>query len=205
MVQQAAGIVSASDKKVGITKAMELVGFSKEEIRQMTLYQQVRRLAMKVSLLVAPLPVAAVNASDDISSLTPTSESNQDSGTSTPSVRRRLMESTPSTAALTSNIPSKKMRRTSKEAQREASAKAESKQRHKVAMKSATRLIKASQALPKNDPKKKSINHLVKQTNETFDSNISAKTAARYVREGLIGMSPLKKGPTGHLNQSTRR
>ena len=58
MVQQAAGIASASDKKVGITKAMELVGFSKEEIRQMTLYQQVRRLAMKVSLVVAPLPVA---------------------------------------------------------------------------------------------------------------------------------------------------
>ena len=89
---------------------MELVGFSKEEIRQMTLYQQVRRLAMKVSLVVAPLPVAAVNASDDISSLTPTSESNQDSGTSTPSVRRRLIESTPSTATLTSNKPSKKMR-----------------------------------------------------------------------------------------------
>jgi len=79
MVQQAAGIVSASEKKVGITKAMELVGFSVEERRKMTMHQQVRRLAMKVSVVVAPLPAAAVNASDDVSSLTPTSESNQDS------------------------------------------------------------------------------------------------------------------------------
>jgi len=199
LVRQAAGIVSASEKKVGITKAMELVGFSKDERRQMTLYQQVRRLAMKVSLVVPPLPAATVNASDDVSSLTPTSESNQDSGTSTPSVRRRLLPSPRSMSTLSSPKIAKKARRSSKEVQREASSIAESKQRHKVAMKSATRLIKASQALPKNDPKKKSINHLVKQTNETFDSNISAKTAARYVREGLIGMSPLKKGPTGHL------
>jgi len=117
MVQQAAGIVSASDKKVGITKAMELVGFSEEETRQMTLCQQVRRLAMKVPLLVAPLPVAAVNAVDDVSSLTTKSESNPCGDTSTPSVRRRLIESTPSTATQTSNKPSKKMRQTSKEAQ----------------------------------------------------------------------------------------
>ena len=66
-------------------------------------------------------------------------------------------------------------------------------------MKSATRLVKANNELPKNDPNKKSINNIVKQANETFDSNVSATTAARYVREGTIGMSPMKRGPTGHL------
>jgi len=201
MVQQAAGIVSASEKKVGISKAMELVGFSEEERRQMTLYQQVRRLAMKVSLVVVPLRAAAVNASDDVSSLTPTSESenNQDSSTNTPSVRRCLLPSTPSTDPSSSQKTVKKSRRTSKDVQREASAKAESKLRHKVAMKSATRLINANNELPKDDPKKKSINCIVKQTNETFNSNVSAKTAARYVREGMIGMSPMKRGPVGDL------
>jgi len=66
-------------------------------------------------------------------------------------------------------------------------------------MKSATSLIKANNELPKNDRNKKSINHIVRQANETFDSNVSAKTAARYVQEGMIGMSPLKRGPVGDL------
>ena len=166
----------------------------------MTLCQQVRRLAMKVSLVVVPLRAAAVNASDDVSSLTPTSESenNQDS-TSTSSVRRCLLPSTPSTGPSSSQKTVKKSRRTSKDVQRAASAQAESKLRHKVAMKSATRLINANNELPKNDPKKKSINCIVKQTNETFNSNVSAKTAGRHVRDGMIGISPMKRGPVGDL------
>jgi hypothetical protein len=48
LVEQAAGIVTASQSKVGIRKAMELVGFSAEELLTMKWYQQVRRRSMKL-------------------------------------------------------------------------------------------------------------------------------------------------------------
>jgi hypothetical protein len=65
----------------------------------------------------------------------------------------------------------------------------------KVATKEGQRNLK----LPKNNNHKKSLNQVVNETNDRMGSNLSAKTVSRYIREGLIGVSPLRKGPTGDL------
>jgi hypothetical protein len=51
LILEAAGIVAASHNKVGVTKAMELVGISAEERKEMKLYQQVRRRALKLNVV----------------------------------------------------------------------------------------------------------------------------------------------------------
>ena len=51
LVVAASGIVAGSMKMVGITKAMELVGFTAEERKRMTLYQKVRRRAQRLSVV----------------------------------------------------------------------------------------------------------------------------------------------------------
>jgi hypothetical protein len=71
------------------------------------------------------------------------------------------------------------------------------KERNKKAMKVATKLIEHNNLLDGKDPAKRSINDIVKETNSWFNSTINAKTAGRYVRTGLIGQSPLEKGPVG--------
>jgi hypothetical protein len=68
-------------------------------------------------------------------------------------------------------------------------------------MKFATRLIDKMQKEEHTTGKKgkKSINEIVKETNDEMNASITAKTASRYVRNGLIGVSPMKKGPIGDL------
>jgi hypothetical protein len=90
-------------------------------------------------------------------------------------------------------------RRTSKEVQRANSRIAQLTKKDKEAMKQATVLIHRSQGLPRNHPGKKSAAIIVQETNYRLQSNISEKSAARYVRQGLIGVSPLKRGPVGHF------
>ena len=75
LLAQAAGIVAASEGKVGITKAMELVGYSEEERKTMKFYQQVRRrshvLVVVEKKSVVPLESVQVNPStEEISGLT---------------------------------------------------------------------------------------------------------------------------------------
>jgi hypothetical protein len=51
LVEAAAGIVAGSLKRVGISQAMDLVGFNVEERRKMTLYQKVRRRALRLTVV----------------------------------------------------------------------------------------------------------------------------------------------------------
>jgi hypothetical protein len=97
------------------------------------------------------------------------------------------------------NKPAAKSRRTSKEVQRGYAAYVGMAQRDKAAMKQATVLIERNKELPNDHPDKQSINSIVDLTNSRMNSNIAAKTAARYVRDGMIGVSPMKKGPVGDL------
>ena len=113
-------------------------------------------------------------------------------------IRRRLEVATPPTADganLGENAApkqkEKKSRRTSKEVQRHNGTVVSSKKVHSQAMKVATTLIKRSLDLPKDHPDKKSISQIVKATNKRYKSNVNATTASRYVRKGLIGVSPL--------------
>ena len=64
-------------------------------------------------------------------------------------------------------------------------------------MKAATRLIQQSRNLPDSHPAKKSNAAIVRDVNRQYNSNINVKTAGRYVRMGIIGQSPMKKGPVG--------
>ena len=91
----------------------------------------------------------------------------------------------------------KKSRRTSKEFQRHHAVIAGQTRREKEAMKIATRRIYQNGLLPRNHPEKQTNPVIVKQINATMNSGISHKTAADYVRKGMIGVSPLKRGPVG--------
>ena len=51
LVRAAAGVVAGSQKVVGVSKAMEVVGFTPEQRQNMRLYQQVHRKAQKLSLV----------------------------------------------------------------------------------------------------------------------------------------------------------
>ena len=40
---------------------------------------------------------------------------------------------------------------------------------------------------------------IIRVINQRHNTSITAKTATRYVREGMIGQSPLKRGPVGDI------
>ena len=50
-------------------------------------------------------------------------------------------------------------------------------------------------------PERKGIteNAIVQQVNIEYDCTLAPSTVQRYVREGMIGVSPLKRGPAGHF------
>ena len=216
MVLEASGIHAASNGKVGIAQAMGLVGFSQDDIKKMSIYQKVRRKAQKVMVVEVaktPLP-GSVNLSSSDSQVSALSSDERLLGKrkaaaerSNRRVRRRLLE-TPSPegllteASIVSTVGTgstaskeKQSRRTPKELQRSYSMVVMQSNRDKEAMKQATLLIKRNQCLPSNE--RKTIADIVDATNELMDANISAKTAARYVRNGHINASPLKRGPVG--------
>ena len=216
MVLEASGIHAASNGKVGIAQAMGLVGFSQDDIKKMSIYQKVRRKAQKVMVVEVaktPLP-GSVNLSSSDSQVSALSSDERLLGKrkaaaerSNRRVRRRLLE-TPSPegllteASIVSTVGTgstaskeKQSRRTPKELQRSYSMVVMQSNRDKEAMKQATLLIKRNQGLPSNE--RKTIAEIVDATNERMDANISAKTAARYVRDGHINASPLKRGPVG--------
>ena len=233
----ASGIVAGSMKMVGITKAMELVGFTAEERKRMTLYQKVRRRAQRLSVvdLSKSTPASTTIVVDGgmasaQSSLTSNSRNSRNANSSSVettrtgnddssfigneaeplSVRRRLLvevddasqtegTGTPEPALTPATETIKVCRRTSKELQRYNAKRAAQKSRNSQAMKVATRLVEENNKLPKQDVQKRSISEIVSSTNKLFSSNISDKTVARYVRKGLIGTSPLKRGPIGDL------
>jgi len=64
-------------------------------------------------------------------------------------------------------------------------------------MKLATVRIKKNSELHKGDKKRVSIESVVNEVNVLFESNLSHKTAVMYVRQGMINVSPQKRGPVG--------
>jgi hypothetical protein len=222
LVEQAAGIVTASQSKVGIRKAMELVGFSAEELLTMKWYQQVRRRSMKLVVVekernnTPPSAVEAASKASATSDLTNSTNArkkkpatasasraiNEDDDDSSDaesisSARRRLNVDSPQKKKSPDKVAvkGKKTRKPSRMVHNEQAAKAAIKEANKQAMKAATRLVASNSTLSPGS--KKSIDAIVKETNKCFDSHINSKTVGRYVRKGLIGVSPLKTGPIG--------
>jgi hypothetical protein len=94
LMERAAGVIAGSQNTIGVTKAMELVGFSEEQRKTMKLYQKVQRLSARLNVVkkektknkeededaATPVPVPAVNlepgSSSHAPSLTSTSGNN---------------------------------------------------------------------------------------------------------------------------------
>jgi tellurite resistance protein len=211
LVKRATGIIAASEGTVKISQGMKLAGFTTPEQQNMKLYQQVRRGSSKVAVFNIPKQKKGVAAAvmevnilhatlSDISSLTSKS-GNIEVIISSPEVID-IDEEDATTLGNNNNTTTtgstKKTRSTSKEVQRRHALKAKTSLKDKVAMKQATVLIHRNKLLPKGHPKKKSIEAIVKGVNKRLDSNVSAKTAAQYyVRDGIIGKSPKRRGPPG--------
>lgn len=212
LVKQASGLIAIGDGKIKISQAMELVGFTTPERQSMKLYQQVRRRSLKSEQLVDALnsdnPVTIVAAGiSHVSSLTgPDSHNGNASANSmeesSPSVeasaRRPLFSPGPSAATVSTSLSTKtakKSRATSKQVQQTQAAKARSVYNNKLSMKQCTVLIHRNKLLPATDPHKKTIEEIVKDCNSRHNANVSATTAAQYVREGRIGESPRRRGP----------
>ena len=66
-------------------------------------------------------------------------------------------------------------------------------------MKATTLRIHENSILSPSNPSKKSQRSIVEDVNAAFASNVDAKTVARMVKNGLIGVLPLKKGPVGNF------
>lgn len=230
MVEQAAGIVTASANKVPIKEAMRLVGFSEEERSKFSLYQKVRRRSLRLEVVEkgkTSTPPSAVDARENVSATSDLtnstsqkrkaspgetkedsdSDSSEDEATTpaTPARRRLVVDEVSTATSVSEGSPKspdkippakgKRTRRSCRELQRENAAVILQKQRNSAAMKAATRLIKTNKELPKRE--RKTMGSIVSATNKKFGSNINTKTAGRYVLQGLVGTSPLKKGPVG--------
>ena len=227
LVIQAAGIVAGSQYTIGIQRAMDLVGLKFEDARsKMKFYQQVRRKSEKLSVVekgkATPLiTVAAGEQHESVSTLTASAgtsnSTEEESASPATSVRRRLqlgdqedteesIEDTSGEAPITAieTKQKRRTRRTPKDVQRLNAKLAAEKARNKAAMKSATLQVQKSKSLKKSDPNKKSIRQIVKDTNVVFNSNLSHKTVARYVLNGMAGQSPMKHGPIGDFAKSVR-
>ena len=91
----------------------------------------------------------------------------------------------------------KKRRRSSQAVQHNYAAVAKQRKIQSQGMKLATVRIKQNSLLSPTNPKKRSHTAIVEEVNEAVGSNVNVKTAGRMVLNGMVGVSPLKKGPTG--------
>jgi hypothetical protein len=174
----------------------------------MTMYQKVRRKLAKVAVVEVTrnsgLEVVTLGKGCSLSSVSGFTTENPTSVdlTSSPSTNSLLPSSRLSSA---SSLESKKSEdkkpaakiywRTSKEVQRAHAKVAQiTESDNKQVMKQATVMIDRCRGLPRNHPDMKSITTIVEETSCRLQANIFVKSAARYVRDGLIGVSPLKRG-----------
>jgi hypothetical protein len=171
LVRQAAGVVVASEKKIGYRQAMELVGFAADEVTNAAIYKRVLRRSKAIVVHAETTPVAVVQlaaATSSISSLT----GSQDSP-ATPTI-----VGTPPRAALETLSKSKQHRRSVKELQCFHAKNNAEKERQKVAMKVATNRIKRNLELPVAHPNRKLIRVIVQEVNDLYHANVHPQTAA---------------------------
>ena len=71
-------------------------------------------------------------------------------------------------------------------------------QKTKEAMKVATKLLAKSSRLPPGDKNKLGRNAITNSVNKKYSVALSSRSVARYVQNGLIGESPIKRGVVGY-------
>jgi hypothetical protein len=156
-------------------------------------------------LLAAPVeeveaPLRQDPSSSDTGALSSiTGNNSQDGSTTTEGlddVRRTLNLASNASAESGS---SKKSRRSSRAVQQDEALICKKRKIESRGMKAATTRIHQNHMLSPSNPAKKSHAAIVREVNESFGPNVNAKTAARMVKEGRIGVSPLKRGPVGNF------
>jgi hypothetical protein len=197
LIQQAAGAVAVTQKKLGYRQVMQIIGFTVDEINNAGVYRCVIRRCkafMNVDGDTVSTPVALVivaHMNSEISSLTTTS--NLDDAQLPAPIADQLAAD----VAVTPATKEKKHRRSVKELQHFNAKNNANSARQKQAMKVATTRIKRNLDLPAGNPQKKTARAIVEEVNELYQDNVNKQTAARYVQMGLVGISPLKPGPHG--------
>ena len=212
-------IVAAGRGYVSVPQALEIVKMPQELRQNDTLRRRVARKAKKLemaarsnpSVLVGPPPLPVVQAPpgsgrSDESSLTVMTNS---SGLS--DIQRQLQESfatspnnpgnhesTNSTSSKSQSTDTEKKRRhSSQSVQQNHAVIAKQRKLASQGMKLATVRIQQNSTLSPSNPKKKTHGTIVEEVNKAVGSNINVKTAGRMVKNGFVGVSPLKRGPAG--------
>jgi len=210
---------------------MRMVGFSEADVKNITMYQRVRRKSERLEVVdksrngAVPRDIGVSHESSEVgSTLTKEPSSGERNSEETTSAggratSRRLHDSpdTNQQTDLSSDTPlgdefttvtastaaTKKTRRSSKDVHKSQAKLVAKKKTNTKAMKVVTVLIKQNNELRKGDPKKKSINGICKEVNAKHNTTIMPWTANRYVKKGLVNCSPLKRGPAGHFDKPT--
>jgi len=215
-------IASGENKvKVPIKKAMKMAGFTTPEREDKTKYQQVRRAAIRegqrkqldtwpsdavpgdlvihseesgsttVSSLLRTTTASVVAALGGSSTGTGSAASN------TSGVRRRLAEEDDEGDKKAAAKPETKRRRTSVQKQRDDAVHARQKEANRQAMKVITVAVDKNNKRAANDPEKTSNAEIIRRVNKAYKSSVDPKTVSRYVKNNMIGVSPMKRGPVG--------
>jgi hypothetical protein len=217
-VRRAAKVHIALEDTASIPVAMKYAGFTTPEQQNRSLQQRVRRYEQKVNKDAGVIPVPQVkDPSASLGSLSTITRYNK--------IPPRLKDPPPSTPMLPQSIADqlysiadqlkgskrsldltemlagnpaevvKKTRRTKAQKQSDDAMEALRAQKETEGMKLATRLLSESRKLPKGDPNKKSTQEIVNSCNKRFGSTLNRQTLERYVRNDLIGVPLLKRGP----------
>ena len=206
----AARLVATAQGHLNVPDAMRIVKISTPVRSNDTVRKRVMRRAKKLEAeardnggdVAVMIPVQEVETSNPSS--TNTGELSSITGASTvasPSqnldeIRRNLADG-PSEEGSTTTSTTKQQRRTSKQVQRDNATQMRAKKLNALGMKSATKRIQQNKFL--SPSKRKSQRAIVEEINGIVGSNLNSKTVSRMVRQGYVGVSPLKRGPTGNF------
>ena len=198
LIQEAVNLLQAN-KNLSVPQAMRAVEFSKKNSKCRTMQMRVRRA------LTTTQPPNTIDASQ-ISNGSNRSDITMPSAILEPSLnsirescaRVSQMSNGSNRSDITEpslNSPSARVRSTSVQVQIRRRNKAEEKLNEKRALKAATRLFESER-------KKKrgmSSEDVAGTINAEYKSNVTGRTIRRYVKNGLVGCSPLKRGERGTI------
>ena len=191
-----------------VPKAMRAEGFTDIEAQDRGLQMRVRRvLEKKKKQMIVPSQVSrtvdGVLVGSPISDSTPAATSNQSSSSSTGLLTAisNSTGTTTNTKKKRNKLPAgvKRIRSTAGQAQQKRINKKKINDNEKAAHKKATTLY--------FDEKKKekgmSAQQVCDSVNDKFGSSLSTQSIYRYVNDGKMGESPMKRGPDGGIPEHT--
>ena len=193
-------VYASAEGNMKISDAMRIAGYCTADRKGGTIYQRVRRTAQalianaeKSSATVPP----SINITGNYNCIK-SSVSSQSSSVDVYASESSNAFSTP--PRIRNREENTKRRRVgSKEKQHRDAMKIRRRKKETSAMKVATKRIATSRMLPHGHPEKLSDIKIVNLVNNEYKTTVVAKTASMMVRQGRIGMSPMRRGPTKYV------